>query len=320
MALFLSEEDVQQLFPMERALECVEASFRAQHSGKVVNRSRERILLPHVSLHYMAAAIPEEKLLGMKIYTITSAAWRFVVLLFHAESGKLLTLLEADYLGRIRTGAASGVATKYLARPDACHVGLLGTGRQAQTQLEAAGKVRKITAVKAFSRDEKRRSDFCREMTGRLQLQVEPVESAEAAVRFGDIVIAATTSREPVICGEWLRPGTHVNAIGANMPSRREVDESTLARASVIAVDSLDQAKEEAGDLIQGLSILRRDWEGVVELHAIVAGRPPGRSADEEITLFKSCGIALWDVAAAGYVYRQALAQGRGKQLKLWGE
>lgn len=302
---------------MERALERVEASFRAQHDGQGINRSRERIFLSGTSLHYMAAALPEEKLLGMKVYTVSSAGFRFVVLLFDTESGELLALLEADQLGRIRTGAASGVATKYLARVDASRVGLIGAGRQARTQLEAVALVRKIVAAKVFSRDEKRRREFCHEMGQRLRLEVEPAESAEVAARFGDIVITATTARQPVIRGDWLRPGAHVNAIGANMANRRELDDVTLTKASMIAVDSLPQSKEESGDLIQGLANLGRDWEGVVELHDIVTGSRRGRSSNEEITLFKSNGIALWDVAAAGYVYRQAVEKGKGKPLEL---
>ncbi len=318
MALLLTEDEVKELLPMERALECVEASFVAQHRGRGINRSRERIFLPRASLHYMAAALLDEELVGMKIYTITGGAWRFVVLLFNAESGELLALVEADQLGRIRTGAASGIATKTLARADASRVGLMGTGRQARTQLEAIALVRKLAAVRVFSRDERRRRDFCREMGERFRLEVVPVENAEAAARFGDIVITATTSGEPVVRGEWLRLGAHLNVIGANQPNRREVDDSTLARASVIAVDSLEQAKEEAGDLILGLSNLGRGWDSVAELHEFVGGSRRGRESGEEITLFKSCGIALWDVAAAGYVYRQALARSKGRELELW--
>ncbi len=305
---------------MEWALERVEASFVQQHSGLAVNRSRERIFLPHTSLHYMAAALPEEQLLGMKIYTIAREAWRFLILLYDAESGELVALLEADHLGRLRTGAASGVATKYLARRDAFRVGMIGAGRQARTQLVAVARVRNLQAARVFSRDVTRRRDFCREMSERVHLQVEPAESAEAAARFGDIVITATTASQPVVRSEWLRPGTHVNAIGANMVNRREVDDSTLARASVIAVDTLEQAREEAGDLVQGLPGIGRGWDGVVELHEIVSGSRPGRSSDEEITLFKSSGIALWDVAAAGYVYRQAVERGKGRELEIWAE
>lgn len=297
---------------MERALERVEASLVALAGGNAVNRARERIFLPQTSLHYMAAALQEEKLLGIKIYAIAPAAWRFVVLLFSAQDGELLAIMEADHLGRIRTGAASAIATKYLARRDASRVGLIGAGRQARTQLEAVAMVRPVNAVRVFSRDEKRRDEFCREMGRRLRLEVKACESAEAATRFGDIVITATTSRDPVVQGEWVRPGTHLNAIGANMAKRRELDDATLAAASIIAVDSLEQAKVESGDLIRGLANLGRDWQGLIELHEIVAGQRAGRRTDEEITLFKSNGIALWDVAVAGYVYRQALEKGRG--------
>ncbi len=320
MALILTEEDVQELFPMERALERVEASFRAQHSGQGVNRSRERILLPHTSLHYMAAALPDENLLGMKIYTVSRQAFRFVVLLFDAENGALLALIEADHLGRIRTGAASGIATKYLARPDAARVSIIGTGRQGRTQLEAVSQVRKLSEVRAFSRTEETRLRFCREMSAKLGIAVEPAESAEAAARFGDIVITATNATQPLVRGEWLRPGTHVNAIGANMANRREVDDATLARAAVIAVDSLAQARIEAGDLIHGLAATPHGWESVVELCGIVAGAQPGRTSNDDITVFKSSGIALWDVASAGYIYRQALERGKGNPFKLWGE
>jgi alanine dehydrogenase len=219
-------------------------------------------------------------------------------------------------LGRIRTGAASGVAAKFMARQDAAQVGLIGTGRQARTQLEAVAAVRKLARVKVFSRSEEHRREFSRELSEKLGMEVEPAESAEEAARFGDIVITATSASQPVVQGEWLRPGTHLNAIGANMANRREVDERTLARAATIAVDSLEQAKKEAGDLIQGLGARQGGWDSVVELHEIVSGARVGRKSADEITLFKSCGIALWDVAAAGYIYRQALEQGKGKEIE----
>lgn len=315
MAIFLSEADVQELLPMERALERVEASLLQQHRGTAVNRSRERILLPHTSLHYMAAALTEEGMLGMKVYTVSRETLRFMVLLYDAENGELLALLEADHLGRLRTGAASGVATKYMARPDASRLGLIGSGRQACTQLEAVSRVRKLNAVKVFSRNEARRREFCREMSENLQLAVEPAADAETAARFGDIVVTATTSREPVLRGAWLRLGTHVNAIGANMLNRRELDDEALARAGVIAVDSIEQAREEAGDLAHGLTARPDGWDDIVELHEIVSGATAGRCAEDDVTVFKSSGIALWDVAAAGYVYRSALEREKGRKV-----
>jgi len=318
MALLLSEEDVCELLPMERALECVEASFVAQGVGQAINRPRKRILLPHSSLHYMAAALPGQQWLGMKIYTVTGSQVRFGVLLFDSESGELKALIQADYLGRIRTGAASGVASKYLARANASRVGLIGTGRQARTQLEAVATALPVSTARVFGREEQRRHDFCREMQARLGIPVEPAQSAQEAVRSADIVITATTSGEPVLFGEWLQAGTHVNAIGANMPNRRELDELVLARASLITVDSIEQAQEEAADLIQGLPKLGRGWEGVVELSAVISGSISGRRSQDEITLFKSGGIALWDVVVAAYVYQQALRKQKGREVDLW--
>jgi len=321
MALFLTEADVQALLPMERALECVEASMQAEAAGRTANRARERIILPQCSLHYMAAALLNNQWLGMKIYTVAHGDLRFIVLLFDAQSGRLLALMQADHLGRLRTGAASGVATKYMARRGASRVGMIGTGRQARTQLEAVAKVRNLATARVFGQDENRCREFCREMSAQLGLAVEPAASAEEAVRFGEIVITATAARQPVVLGSWLEPGTHVNAIGANMADRRELDDAVLARAAVIAVDSREQARIEAGDLIQGLPVgqVGRGWDRVLELHAIVAGASPGRHAEQDITLFKSVGIALWDVAVAGYIYRQALEKGVGRQLGLEG-
>lgn len=318
MALYLTEKDVVDLLPMEAALERVEASFLAQHQGKAPNQARRRVFLPNVSLHYMAGALEDEGVLGLKIYTVSRQALRFLVLLYSADDGNLLALIEADHLGRIRTGAASGVATKYMARADSETLGLLGTGRQARTQLEAVSRVRHIKSVLIYGRDEGRRRAFAQEMSERLGINVSPAESAEDAVRSGDIVITATTSSHPVLNGDWLKPGAHVNAIGANMLNRREVDDDTLARAAVISVDFIEQAKEEAGDLVHGLASLGRGWEGIRELHEIVSGSAKGRTSPQDITLFKSSGIALWDVAVGIHVYRKALETGRGREVEIF--
>jgi ornithine cyclodeaminase/alanine dehydrogenase-like protein (mu-crystallin family) len=253
----------------------------------------------------------------MKIYTVTRQDFRFLVLLFDAASGGLLSLMQADHLGRIRTGAASGVATKYLARPDASRVGLIGTGRQARTQLQAIARVRKLSGVKAFGRDRDRLQNFCREMSDDLGVNVEPASSSAEATRFGEIVTTATSAQQPVVFGENLQPGVHVNAIGANAANRRELDDEAVRRASLIAVDFLEQSRKESGDLIQGLANLGRGWENIIELHSVVTGKHSGRSSEDQITLFKSHGIALWDVAVAGFVYQQAVQQGRGKELEI---
>ena len=314
MALFLTEQDVLRLLPIKEALRLVERAFRRQSTEKAQNSPRRRLHLPHFSLHYMAAALADEKRAGMKIYTATKERLRFLVLLYHTETGELEAVMEADRLGRIRTGAASGVATQYMAREDAGRVAVLGTGRQAETQLEAVAAVRPVTSASAYSRNAERRQTFAREMSEKLKINVEEAAGAEAAVRDADIVITATTSAEPVLKGAWLRPGAHVNAIGANMPDRRETDADTLKRAEVIAVDSMEQSKEESGDLILGLPEAGRRWEEVVELHQVVGGKIQGRKSPDAITVFKSNGIALWDVAVAVYIEAQARKQGLGRE------
>jgi ornithine cyclodeaminase/alanine dehydrogenase-like protein (mu-crystallin family) len=317
VTLFLTESDVRELLPMERALECVEASFVAQGQDQAVNRPRERILLPHVSLHYMAGALPESAHLGLKIYTVTRKDFRFLVLLFDAETGTLLSLMQADHLGRIRTGAASGIATKYLARLDASRVGMIGTGRQARTQLQAIASVRRLVGVKAFGRDQNRLQAFCHEMSEGLGIPVEPASTADEATRFGEIVCTATTAQQPVVSGACLQPGTHINAIGANTANRRELDDEAIRRATLIAVDSLEQSRKESGDLIQGLANLGRGWDSIIELHSVVTAKHSGRSSPDQITLFKSHGIALWDIAVAGFIYQRARQLGMGKELDL---
>jgi alanine dehydrogenase len=315
--IFLSEKDVLQLFPMETALQRIEASFVAQAQHQAVSQVRQRLFLAHVSLHYMAGAWAGENLLGMKIYTVSRGSLRFVVLLYDATKGELLAMIEADHLGRIRTGAASGVATKHLSRPDSVTVGLVGSGRQASTQLHAISLVRRLERVRVYSRDPHKREAFCKRASEQFDIDVKSAETAEAAVRSSDIVVTATSSQSPVLSGDWLAPGTHINAIGANIASRRELDDATLLRAKLISVDLLEQAKLEAGDLIQGFREAPQRWEAVTELKEIVMGRQPGRQSPDDVTIFKSAGIALWDVAAAGAIYYEAVKTGHGREIEL---
>ncbi len=319
MALLLSEADVQALLTMPLALEVVEEAFRRQASGEAIVQPRRRLEVPEKSfLHYMAAADTVSGYMGMKIYTSVRGALRFLVALYSSKNGQLLALVEADYLGQMRTGAASGVATKYMSRADACTVGIVGTGLQARTQLEAIAAVRRIEAIRAFGRNPERRAQFSKEMSMRLGLPVTPADSAEAAVRDADVVVTSTTSSRPVVLGEWLAPGTHVNAIGANFPQKRELDDEAVRRAEIIAVDSVEQSKLEAGDLLQAFAGDAARWAAVRELAEIVAGKAPGRAGPRAITLFKSNGIAIWDVAVAARVYELASQRQIGKQIPLW--
>jgi alanine dehydrogenase len=319
MALLLSEADVKSLLTMPMALEAVETSFRRLADGTAILQPRRRLHVPGKSyLHYMAAADATTGYMGQKMYTSSRGGLRFLVPLFHADSGDLLALIEADYLGQLRTGAATGVATRFMARADARRVGIIGTGLQAQTQLEAVASVRKLEAIRAFGRDASRRERFAKDMSARLNLPVKAAASAEEVVRDADILITSTTATNPVLDGRWLPPGTHVNAIGANFPQKRELDEEAVRRADVIAVDSREQSKQEAGDLIYVFGTDDAQWNRVHELADIVAGKIPGRSSPAQITLFKSNGIATEDIVIAGHLYELARQRGIGKEIALW--
>lgn len=317
MALLLTESDVAALLPMAVALEAVEEVFRWQGEGRLVNRPRVRLPVPRGLLHVMPAALPEAGVMGLKAYATVRGAARFVVLLFSAETASLLAVLEADRLGRTRTGAASGVATKYLARPDAAVVGCYGTGWQAGAQLEAVCAVRPVRVVRVYGRDPARRTRFAAEMQALLGVPVVPVERPEEAAREAAILVTITSSRTPVLRGEWIAPGAHVNAAGSNARERTELDADAVRRAGLIVADSLEQARIECGDLIAAVEQGVLDWAAVRELGEVVAGRHPGRRGPEEVTLFESQGVAMEDVAVAARVVAAARPAGRGREIPL---
>ncbi len=221
--------------------------------------------------------------------------------------------MQADYLGQVRTGAASGVATKYMARPEASEVGLFGTGKQARTQLQAICQVRKINRVHVYSTNEERRRTFAEEMSRVCDVEVVPVPRPELASQNRDIVITATTSREPVFNGHWLAEGTHVTAIGSNFLGKAEIDAVTVRRAEIIIVDSKEQARIEAGDFQQALEDGSIHWADIHELGQVIIGRYAGREHPQDVTLFKSLGIAIEDVAVAMRVYQKAKEAGIGR-------
>jgi len=319
MTLLLTEADARSLLTMPIALEIVEESLRKQGNGELVLHPRRRVKLPdNALLHYMAAADPVRGYIGMKLYTVVRGVARFVVPLFRSTTGEMAALIEADALGQLRTGAASGVATKYLANANARTACIIGTGYQARTQLEAIAAVRRMERVRAFGRDPERREKFCSEMSERIGVAVDAASSGEEAVKGADIIITATSATKVVLEGAWLAPGMHINAMGANWPQKRELDAAAVDRADKIVVDFIEQSKMEAGDLIQAFGEDQSRWNAVQELSQIVAGKAPGRSNADQITLFKSNGIATWDLAAAVRVYEMAVARGVGKTIPLW--
>jgi ornithine cyclodeaminase/alanine dehydrogenase-like protein (mu-crystallin family) len=317
MAILLRESDVKKLATMEMALEAVEEVFRLQGEKRTENAPRRRCRLERGLLHVMSASLPTLGLAGLKSYITIDSKTKFHILLYGGEGGQLLAMIEAELLGQLRTGAATGVATKYMARPDSSRLGIFGTGFQARSQLDAVCAVRPIKTIVAFGRNQERREKFCQEMSEMLGIRVEPASSPEQAVRDMDIVITATTSKEPVFNGEWLAQGTHISAIGCNHLSRREIDVETVRRSACVVVDSVEQSMLESGDLASAVEAEAFYWEDARELGLVVVGEFPGREDDREITLFKSNGIALEDVALAGRIYQAASKAHLGESLAL---
>jgi alanine dehydrogenase len=313
--LLLTEDDVRQLLTMEMALEAVEDGLRKLALDEAVNVPRARTQTDHAMQHVMSAAAKSLGVMGYKAYATSRKGANFHVGLFDGKTGALQALMQADYLGQMRTGAASGVATEYMARMDASEVGLFGAGKQARTQLIAVCKVRKIRRVQLYSLNEERRRQFAEEMSRVCDTEIEPVPRPEMAAEDKDIIITATTSREPVVNGHWIAEGTHLNAIGSNFISKAEIDAVGVRRCESIVVDSKDQARLEAGDFVQPLEDGSIHWADIHELGHVIVGRYTGRAHPQDVTLFKSLGIAIEDIAVAAKVYAKAVATGVGRKV-----
>jgi ornithine cyclodeaminase/alanine dehydrogenase-like protein (mu-crystallin family) len=334
MALVLREDDVRALLTMPETIGILEAMFRRQGADETRNQPRVRVRLPEGRgiMHTLPAYVPGQAgdvgadgpgYIGLKTYLSVAGKVRYVVLLSSAEDGRLLAIIEADRLGQMRTGAASGVATRHMARADARVAALLGAGGQARTQALALAAARSIETLLVWARDAARGAAFAEEMAQATGVATRYVTSAEEATRAADIIVTATTAKDPILRGEWLRPGAHVNAMGSNRARNREVDSETITRSALIAVDDLAQARIEAGDLlipqaegVYSMDDAARDGR-LVELGQIVAGRVAGRSDDQAITLFKSLGIGVEDIATAAYIYHKARERGVGQELDL---
>jgi len=307
--LYLREADVEELLSPADAVKAVEGCFARIARGAVENKPRYRVGLEGGRLHVMAASDLELRRAGVKTYAGFAEGARFVFALFAADGPELLALVEADRLGQLRTGAASAVAARYLAKPDARTLGLIGAGWQAETQLACLRAVLpELERVVAYSRNAERLADFC------ARFDCEPGEYNRDAAEQ-DVVVTITSSRDPVLRGEWLQPGALVCAAGANRPEARELDNAVLERATFVCCDSLEQARIEAGDLVEPVERGVLDWLEVHELAEVVGGETTGRQADDDIVVFKSLGIAAEDVAAAALVYERALDHGAGTQL-----
>ncbi|MEL9991577.1 MAG: ornithine cyclodeaminase family protein [Thermoproteus sp.] len=312
MALFITESDVNELLSYKEAIAAVEEGFRLLAEGQAVNMPRRRTIIKGAVLHVLQGAVlGNYGVAGLKAYLSTKGGARFVVVLFDV-GGELLAVVEADRLGQIRTGAASAVATKYMASPNPETLGIVGSGRQARSQFEALVEVFTPKLVKIFSRNREHALDFV-EFVRRRGFDAVLAEDYKSVSNV-DVLVTATNSAEPFIKGEYLRAGVHINAIGSNWANRAEIAPDAVAKAEVIAVDDPVQAREEAGDLIMAGALDR-----AVPLTDIVAGRIKGRPSPTSITLFKSLGIAVEDLVAAKVVYEKALRAGRGRELPFVG-
>ena len=309
MPLYLREADVEQLLTPEDAVEAVEACFARIARGAIENRPRFRLGLTEGLLHVMAAADLELGLAGLKAYVGFADGVRYVVPLFAADRPELLALIEADRMGQLRTGAASGVAARHLANEGARSLGVIGTGWQAESQVACIrAALPDLERVVAYSRNADRLADFCE------RLDCEPGEYNKDAAEQ-DVVVTITTSRDPVLRGEWLQPGALVCAAGANRIQSRELDNAVLERATFVCCDSREQAQVEAGDLVEPVERGVLDWLEGHELSEVVAGETAGRQADDDIVVFKSLGIAAEDVAVAALVVERARERGLGVEL-----
>ena len=317
MVRYLKESDVERLLTMPLALEMVERALKDRASGRAVDVPRVRAHIPAGTLHMMEAAALELKLIGFKAYYATGKGTRYFVQMFGTESGKLEAIIEGSYIGLMRTGAASGVATRYLARKDATVVGMIGAGKQAHGQLEAVCKVRAIREARVYSRNPERAQHFCKTMSSRLGIAVKAVSSAEDAVRGVDIVNLVTKAATPVLLGEWLEPGQHINAAGSNSLIRRELDEAAVRRCAIVTVDARGTARSECGDLLPLVEKGFLDWNTLTELGEIIVGRVQARTTNEEITLFESQGMAVQDIYVGAALLTLARGQGLGVDLPI---
>ena len=308
MALILRESDVQDLIEMDDVIGAVENAMRELGEGDAHNEPRRRAFAPGGLLNVMFASYPGGKCTGLKGYTVSNGRVRFMVAVFTLD-GALDALVEADFMGAYRTGAATAVAARMLGTPRPATIALIGTGWQAATQALALSRVVEVEEMRVFSRNAEKRAMFAAEQAEQLAVRMVDSSSAEAAVRGADVVVTSTTSHNPVLEADWVEPQALIAAIGSNFRNRAELPAELVERAQTVVVDQLATAQLESGDLIQAAEAGKFDWEQAVELGAVVAGRweRPDRPG---ITLFESHGLALWDLAAASVVVAAARQRG----------
>lgn len=317
MIRYLTEADIKQLITMDIALEWTGRALRDRALGEAIDIPRVRTHIPQGIQHVLQAAAPRLGYIGFKYYYTRPTGKTFYVHLIDIETGKLAAIMQAVWMSMVRTGAASGIATQALAKPDASVVGQIGSGFQGIGQLEAVCAVRRIRKAKVYSRNREKLAAFCDSMSRKLGIPVEPVDSAKAAVAGSDIVNVITKSATPVLEGAWLEPGQHINAAGSNALNRAEIDEAAVERCTLITVDARGTAQAECGDLYPLVKRGRKGWEDFVEIGDVLAGKAQGRSSAGDITLYESHGMGIQDLYVGAKMLELARERNIGTDLPI---
>ena len=324
--LLLSESQVQSLIDIDELIAALEKAHVQYSTDKAVMPVRLVVPLPqiHGRLTSMPGFLNEDKALGMKVVTYFQdnpkqnlPAILGTVMLFSPETGKMIAAMDGSYITAIRTACASAMATKVLANGETPTLGILGAGVQGRAHIQALSHVRKIERIKIYSPSGASAARIKKDLEPAIKIPIEVAESSEDAVRDADLLVTGTTAKEPIVKSEWLKPGVHVNAVGSHRPDYREIDAASIARAKVV-VDSREAIMAECGDILLAIRDKAISEDHIhAEIGDVLAGTKPGRSSATEITLYKSVGIAIQDVATANLVYRKALERGVGTTVEI---
>lgn len=315
-AIYIDEATASKILNMDNALNLVEESFTTYAQGKSFNMTRQRMRIRKGALHMLPGAVPYKNVIGFKAYTSFRAGLIFKVHLYDAENGNPLAIVDANEIGRLRTGAATGIATKYMAKKESNTAFIFGGGFQAEAQLEAVYKTSNIKKAFVTTRKIENAQAFADKMSKSLGIEIIPTQNIENDLPQADIIITITTAVKPLFEHTMLNPnGVHINGAGSNALIRAEVPEKTIEAAEVLAVDSKDVAAIECGDILPSLEKGRLHWNEIVELGEITAGFRPGRVTENGITIFQSQGMGLQDIMCAEFIYRKAAAENLGKIL-----
>lgn len=317
MILYISDDELRSLASIEESAQVIEDLFIQESVAQAENKPTVELTIPNGFFRLKAGVAYGYNCYGFKAYGGIRRAGRYLVFVYNLETAELEGIVEARGLTEIRTGAVSALATRYMARPDARTIGIIGTGREARAQVAALCKVRPIRSIKAYSRTAERREAFAQEMSEKLSIDVVPVRSAGECVRGADIVVTITSAKDPVLEGAWLDEGTYICAVGATTPNRRELDDEAVARAGTIVVEHLPQARAELGELLSAVEHGKLNWGKVRELKDIVGGQVPGRASPNEINLFDSIGVGTEDIAIASFALKKARELNLGQALPM---